>query len=62
MGEIRRVVPLSGLNSLTRVPLGKYRDDPELFALLEATLRETVAVGLAEGVRPRRTRPTEVSR
>ena len=45
------VVPLSGLNALTRVPLGKYRDDPDLFALLEASLRETVAVGLAEGVR-----------
>ena len=45
------VVPLSGLNALTRVPLGKYRDDPDLFALLEASLRETVAVGLAECVR-----------
>jgi 2-dehydropantoate 2-reductase len=45
------VVPLGGLNALTRVPLGKYRDDPDLFALLEASLRETVAVGLAEGVR-----------
>src|SRR5580692_2240759 len=45
------VVPLSGLNALTRMPLGKYRDDPDLFALLEASLRETVAVGLAEGVR-----------
>ena len=45
------VVPLSGLNALTRVPLGKYREDPDLFALLEASLRETVAVGLAEGVR-----------
>ena len=45
------LVPLSGLNALTRVPLGKYRDDPDLFALLEASLRETVAVGLAEGIR-----------
>jgi 2-dehydropantoate 2-reductase len=45
------VVPLSGVNALTRVPLGKYRDDPDLFALLEASLRETVAVGLAAGVR-----------
>ena len=26
------VVPLSGLNALTRMPLGKYRDDPDLFA------------------------------
>lgn len=45
------LVPLSGLNALTRVPLGTYRADPDLWALLEAVLHETVAVGLAEGVR-----------
>jgi 2-dehydropantoate 2-reductase len=45
------LVPLSGLNALTRLPLGKWRDDPDLSALYEAALRETVAVGLAEGVR-----------
>jgi 2-dehydropantoate 2-reductase len=45
------LVPLSGLNALTRLPLGKWRDDPELLALYEAALRETVAAGLAEGVR-----------
>jgi 2-dehydropantoate 2-reductase len=44
------LVPLSGLHAVTRVPLGKWRDDPELLALYEAALRETVAVGLAEGV------------
>jgi 2-dehydropantoate 2-reductase len=44
------LVPLSGLHSLTRLPLGKWRDDPDLLALYEAALRETVAVGLAEGV------------
>ena len=44
------LVPLSGVNSLTRVPLGIYREDPELWALCEATLRETIAVGRAEGV------------
>jgi 2-dehydropantoate 2-reductase len=44
------LVPLSGLNALTRLPLGKYREDPDLFALLEAVLRETIAVGRAEGV------------
>jgi 2-dehydropantoate 2-reductase len=44
------LVPLSGLNTLTRVPLGKYRDDPDLFAMLEAALCETVAVGVADGV------------
>jgi len=45
------LVPLSGLHALTRVPLGKWRDDPDLFALYEAALRETLAVGLAEGIK-----------
>jgi 2-dehydropantoate 2-reductase len=44
------LVPLSGLNALTRLPLGKWRDDPDLLALYEAALRETIAVGRAEGV------------
>jgi 2-dehydropantoate 2-reductase len=44
------LVPLSGLNALTRLPLGKWREDPDLFALAEASLRETIAVGLTEGV------------
>lgn len=45
------IVPASGLNALTRVPLGSWREHPELVTLYEASLRETVAVGLAEGVR-----------
>jgi len=45
------LVPLSGLHALTRLPLGKWREDPDLLALYEAALRETVAVGLAEGVK-----------
>ena len=45
------MVPASGLNALTRLPLGKWREHPELVALYDAALRETVAVGLAEGVR-----------
>src|SRR5580704_2726480 len=44
------IVPLSSVNSLTRVPLGIYREDPELWGLCEASLKETVAVGLAEGI------------
>lgn len=44
------LVPLSGVNSLTMLPLGVYRADPDLWALCEATLRETIAVGRAEGV------------
>jgi 2-dehydropantoate 2-reductase len=49
MGEIHRA-GLSGLNALTRLPLGNWRDDPDLFALADASLRETIAVYLAEGV------------
>jgi 2-dehydropantoate 2-reductase len=45
------LVPLSGLNALTRLPLGKWRDDPDLLALYQAALSETIAVGRAEGVR-----------
>jgi 2-dehydropantoate 2-reductase len=45
------LVPLSGLNALTRQPLGKWREDPDLLALYEAALSETVAVGRAEGIR-----------
>src|SRR5665213_1107628 len=37
------LVPLSGVNSLIRLPLGVYRADPDLWALCEATLRETIA-------------------
>ena len=45
------LVPAAGLNALTRLPLGKWREEPDLVALYEAALRETAAVGLAEGVR-----------
>jgi 2-dehydropantoate 2-reductase len=44
------LVPLANVNALTRVPLGKYRADPDLWALVEASLHETAAVGRAEGV------------
>jgi 2-dehydropantoate 2-reductase len=45
------IVPLSSVNSLTRLPLGLYRADPDLWALCEASLNETIAVGLAEGIK-----------
>jgi 2-dehydropantoate 2-reductase len=45
------LVPLSGLNAVTRLPLGKWRAEPDLVGLFGAALRETVAVGWAEGVR-----------
>jgi 2-dehydropantoate 2-reductase len=44
------LVPLANVNALTRVPLGTYRADPDTWALVEASLRETVAVGRAAGV------------
>ncbi|MGH7064067.1 MAG: 2-dehydropantoate 2-reductase [Stellaceae bacterium] len=44
------LVPLCGLNALTRVPLGIWRKDPDLLALFDAALHETEAVGRAEGV------------
>ena len=44
------LVPLANINALTRVPLGLYRADPDLWALVEASARETEAVGRAEGV------------
>ncbi|HVB17737.1 MAG TPA: ketopantoate reductase C-terminal domain-containing protein, partial [Stellaceae bacterium] len=44
------LVPLANVNALTRVPLGRYRADPDTWALAEASLRETEAVGRAERV------------
>jgi 2-dehydropantoate 2-reductase len=44
------LVPLANINALTRMPMGKYRGDPDLWTLVEGSLRETVAVGRAEGV------------
>ena len=45
------LVPLANVNALTRVPLGRYRADPDSWGLVEASLRETEAVGRADGVR-----------
>jgi len=44
------LVPLANVNALTRLPLGVYRGDPDTWRLIEASLRETEAVGRAEGV------------
>jgi 2-dehydropantoate 2-reductase len=44
------LVPSANVNALTRLPLGKYRADPDTWSLVEGSLRETVAVGRAEGV------------
>jgi len=41
----------SSVVSLTRLPLGKLRDDPEVFALMEKGFAEAAAVGRARGVK-----------
>lgn len=45
------LVPLANVNALTRVPLGRYRADPDTWALVESSLAETAAVGRAAGIR-----------
>jgi 2-dehydropantoate 2-reductase len=40
----------SSVVSLTRLPFGKLRDDPEVFALFEKAITEVAAVGRARGV------------
>jgi len=41
---------VSGGTAITRLPIGKLRDDPEVFSLLDDVMHETAAVGRAEGV------------
>jgi 2-dehydropantoate 2-reductase len=41
---------LSGMTSVTRSPVGPLRDDPDLFAMWQAALVETIAVARAKGV------------
>lgn len=41
---------MSGCTALTRLPIGNLRNDPEIFAWFESVMRETEAVGRAEGV------------
>jgi 2-dehydropantoate 2-reductase len=41
----------SSVVALTRLPFGKLRDDPEVFALFERGVAEVAAVGRARGVR-----------
>lgn len=42
---------VSGVTALTRLPIGKLRDDPDVFALFAQTMRETEALGRAKGVK-----------
>jgi 2-dehydropantoate 2-reductase len=41
----------SSVSALTRLPFGKLRDDPDVFALFEKTTAEVAAVGRARGIR-----------
>ena len=45
------LAPMSGLTALTRGPIGPVRADPQARQLLEAAVREVVALGMAEDVR-----------
>ncbi|HEU0159973.1 MAG TPA: 2-dehydropantoate 2-reductase [Hyphomicrobiaceae bacterium] len=45
------LAPMSGLTALTRGPIGPVRADPQARQLLEAAVREVVALGMAAGVR-----------
>jgi len=41
---------LSGMTAVTRSPVGPLRDDPDLFAMWQAALIETIAVARAKGI------------
>jgi 2-dehydropantoate 2-reductase len=41
------LAPLSGMTALSRLPIGPIRANPQSRALLEAAVKETVAVGMA---------------
>ena len=41
---------LSGMTSVTRSPVGPLRDDPDLLAMWQAALVETIAVARAKGI------------
>ena len=42
---------MSGCTAITRLPVGKWRDDPDMLGLYESVMRETAAVGRAHGVK-----------
>ena len=41
---------MSGITGTTRKPIGELRDDPDIRPVIEASLRESIAVGRAKGV------------
>jgi 2-dehydropantoate 2-reductase len=49
-GKFARLSVFSGMTAVTRSPIGVLRDDPELYALLQAACEESIRVGRARGV------------
>jgi 2-dehydropantoate 2-reductase len=45
-----RLSVFSGMTAVTRCPLGPIREDPDLFAMLQAAAMETISVARASGV------------
>jgi len=45
-----RLTALSGMMAVTRSPLGVLRDDPDLWAMLQAAIMEAMAVAHARGI------------
>src|SRR4051794_36569805 len=41
---------MSGCTAVTRLPVGKLRDDPDILGLIESVMREAEAVGRARGI------------
>ena len=48
--KFARLSVFSGMTAVTRSPIGVLREDPALFAMLQAACRETISVGRAKGV------------
>ena len=48
--KFARLTAFSGMTALTRSPIGIVRDDPDLLAMMQAAVRETVAVGRAKRI------------
>jgi len=48
--KFTRLSVFSGMTAVTRSPIGVLRDDPDLFAMMQAAIRESMAVARARGV------------
>jgi 2-dehydropantoate 2-reductase len=48
--KFARLSVFAGMTAVTRSPIGILRDDPELYAMLQAACQETIQVGRANGI------------